>query len=160
MSSLEDIIDSPTNLEMKRALALKMILFNFKTEDICSLLNVSHSLVSKWKIIYENEGAGALKLNYKGGTGLLTEDQRDEIIFYLKSKPHYNVEELRDYIEHHYGVVYQSKQSYYDLLKAGGLSWHQTQAVNPKRDEAQVGRKREEIKKNWRRVRTKLSQVK
>lgn len=110
-------------------------------------LNSSNSFVSKWKIIFENEGAGALKVNYKGGTGFLTEDQRDEIIFYLRMQSHYSVAELRDYIERHYGVIYHSKQSYYDLLKAGGLSWHQTQADNPKRDEAQVWRKREELKK-------------
>lgn len=147
MSSLDNIIDLPANLEAKRALAVKMILFDFKTEDICALLNVSDAFVSKWKIKFENEGASALKLNYKGSTGFLTETQRDEIIFYLRMQPHYSVEELRDYLERHYGVVYQSKQSYYDLLKAGGLSWHQTQANNPKRDEAQVWRKREEIKK-------------
>jgi putative transposase len=146
MSTLEDIIDSLENLEIKRALAVKMFFADFKMEDICALLNVSDSFVSKWKIIYENEGAGALKVNYKGGTGFLTEDQRYRIIFHLRNKPHCSVEELRDYIESHYGVVYQSKQSYYDLLKAGGLSWHQTQAVNPKRDETQVLQKREEIK--------------
>ena len=44
-------------------------------------------------------------------------------------------------------MVYHSKQSYYDLLQAAGLSCHRTQAANPKRDEAQVWRKREEIKK-------------
>lgn len=59
------------------------------------------------------------------------------------------MEELRDLIERRYGVVYQSKQSYYDLLKAAGLSWHRTQTVNPKRDEGQVLLKREAIKKNW-----------
>jgi transposase len=147
MSTLEDIIDAPENLEVKRALAVKMFFSDFKTEDICTLLNVSDSFVSKWKIIYENGGAKSLKVNYQGGTGFLTEDQRYRIIFHLKNKPHCSVEELRDYIESHYGVVYQSKQSYYDLLKAAGLSWHQTQAVNPKRDEDQVLRKRKEIKK-------------
>jgi len=150
MPSLEDIINSPANLEMKRALAVKMILFDFKTEDICALLNVSHAFVSKWKIIFENEGAGALKVSYKGGKGFLTEDQREEIIFYLRMQPHYSVEALRDYLDTHYGVVYQSKQSYYDLLAAGGLSWHQTQANNPNRDETQVWRRREEIKKTSR----------
>jgi putative transposase len=146
MSSLDDMIDLPANLEVKRALAVKMILFDFKTEDICALLNVSDSFVSKWKIKFENEGAEALKLNYKGGTGFLTEDQRDEILFYLRMQPHYSVEELRDYIEYHYGVVYHSKQSYYDLLNEARLTWHQTQAANPNRDEAQVLQKREEIK--------------
>ena len=147
MATLEGIIDSPENLEVKRALAVKMFLLDFKTEDICKLLNVSDSFVSKWKIIYENEGASALKVNYQGGTGFLTAEQRIQIFLHLKDKPHYSVEELRDYIEQHFGVVYQSKQSYYDLLKAAGLSWHQTQAVNPKRDGAYVLRKREAIKK-------------
>ena len=87
-----------------------------------------------------------MKVNYQGGAGFLTEKQRIQILLHLKDQPHYSVEELRDYIEQQFGVVYQSKQSYYDLLKAAGLSWHQTQAVNPKRDEAQVLRAREEIK--------------
>ena len=65
MSSLEDIIDLPANLEVKRALAVKMILFDFKTEDICGLLNVSDSFVSKWKIRFENQGAETLRLHYK-----------------------------------------------------------------------------------------------
>jgi hypothetical protein len=47
MSSLEDIIDLPANLEVKRALAIKMILFDFKTEDMCALLKVL-------KVVYGN----------------------------------------------------------------------------------------------------------
>ena len=58
---------------------------------------------------------------------------------------------MRDYVEERYGVVYQSKQSYYDLLEVGGMSYHRSEKVNPKRDEAQVLARREEIKKNWRR---------
>ena len=146
MSTLQEIIDSTESLEFKRAVAVKMVLSDFKMKDICDLLNVSDSFVSKWKIIYENEGGDGLKVNYKGGKGFLTEDQRYEIIFHIKNQLYYSVEELRDYIERHYGIVYESKQSYYDLLKEGGLSWHQTQAVNPKRDPAQVALRREEIK--------------
>ncbi len=99
MLNLEDIIDSPDNLEVKRALAVKMIIHDFKTKEICSLLDVSDSFVSKWKTTYENEGAEGLRVNYKGGTGFLTESQRFEIFFHLKDKPHYPVEELRDWIE-------------------------------------------------------------
>ena len=153
MLKLEEIIDSPEGREIERAIAVKMVLRGFKTKDICGLLEVSDSFVSKWKTIYENEGANGLRLHYQGGTGFLTESQRDELFFHLRGKPHYSVEELRDWIERRYGVVYQSKQSYYDLLKEAGLSWHQTQAINPKRDEGQVALKREEIKKNLRTVR-------
>ena len=104
MSSVEAISELPANLEMKRAVAVNMILVDFKTEDSGALLPVSASFVSKWKIRYENEGASALQLNYKGGKGFLTADQRDEIIFHLSSHPHYRVEELRDYSEYHDGV--------------------------------------------------------
>ena len=136
-----------------------MILCDFKTEDICALLNVSDAFVSKWKIRFENEGAEALRLNYKGGKGFLTDDQRDAIIFHLSMQPHYSVEALRDDIEYHDGVVYQSKQSYDDLLQGGGLSWPQTPAVNPKWDETQVWQQREEIQQNWPRVRPTACQV-
>jgi transposase len=146
MLTLNDIIDSNENLEMKRALAVKMILLDFRTEDICAVLDVSDSFVSKWKIIYENQGAAALQLHYKGGTGFLTEAEREVVIYHLKNQPHCTVEELKDYIERHYGVVYQSRQSYYDLLKEARLSWHRTQAANPKHDEAQVLLRRQEIK--------------
>ena len=67
------------------------------------------------------------------------------MIYHLKNQPHCTVEELKDYIERHYGVVYQSRQSYDDLLKEARLSWHLTQAVNPKHDEAQVLLRRQEI---------------
>ena len=100
-------------------------------------------------IIYEDQGVEALCVNYQGGTGFLTPLQRDEIFCHLKDKPHYSVEELQDYIKRRYNVVYQSKQSYYDTLKDAGLSWHRTQATNPKQNEEAVLLKREEIKKNW-----------
>ena len=42
---------------------------------------------------------------------------------------------------------YRSKQSYYALLHAARQSYHRTQKSNPKRDEALVQARREEIKK-------------
>jgi putative transposase len=120
MLKLEEIIDAAEGREIKRAIAVKMVLLGFKTKDICDLLEVSDAFVSKWKIIYENEGAGGLRLHYKGGPKFLTDSQRREICFHLRDKPHYSVEELRDLIERRYDVVYQSKQSYYDILKEAG----------------------------------------
>jgi putative transposase len=147
MLKLEDIIDSKEGRKVKRAVAVKMVLLGFKTQEICDVLAVSDSFVSKWKTIYENEGAKGLLLHYQGSKGFLTEHQRNEIIFYLKCRTHYSIEELRDLIESQYGIIYQSKQSYYDLLKDAGMSWHKTQPINPKRDEEKVLLKREDIKK-------------
>jgi len=88
MSTLDDIINLTEHLEVKRALAIKMFFSDFKVEDICKLLNVSDSFVSKWKIIYENKGVSALKVNYQGGPGYLTEQQRIQILLHLENKPH------------------------------------------------------------------------
>jgi len=145
MTTLDNFIDDPECREAKRALAVKMVLMNFETKDICKLLNVSDSFVSKWKIIYENEGASALELKYKGGTSFLTEIQRQAVLIHLRSQSHFDLKELVELIKERYGVVYQSKQSYYDLLDEARITWHRTEAVNPKRDEAQILLKREEI---------------
>ena len=67
MLKLEEIIDAAEGREIKRAIAVKMVILGFKTKDICDLLEVSDSFISKWKTIYENEGAGGLRLHYKGG---------------------------------------------------------------------------------------------
>ncbi|MDY6993616.1 MAG: winged helix-turn-helix domain-containing protein [Pseudomonadota bacterium] len=49
----------------------------------------------------------------------------------LQQQVHFSVEQLRDHLEEKYQVVYKSRQSYYDLLEAGGLSWKKTQKKNP-----------------------------
>ena len=143
MSRLDDIINSKDNLEVKRALAVKMYKEGFETKAICNLLNVSDSFVSKWKVIFEKEGAEGLRVNYQGGFGYLTDSERSDVIFYFSDKPHSSIEEVRDYIDRNYGIVFKSKQSYYDILKEAAFSWHRTQAANPKRDEAQVILERE-----------------
>ena len=150
MLNLEDIINMSEDVrELKRACAVKMYAEGVETGRICEVLKVSDSYVSKWKIIYEREGAEGLLLKYKGSESYLSAESREEIIRYIEECGHISTEELRDHIEKKYGVVYKSKQSYYDLLKSGGKSWHKSQKKNPKRNEERVILRREEIKKNW-----------
>jgi putative transposase len=87
----------------------------------------------------------------------LGEAQRQEIVQWIEAHETLTVEAVRDHVEERYGVVYQSKQSCYELVEAGGMSYHRSEKVNPKRDEVQVLGRREEIKKNWRRTEAKLS---
>lgn len=150
MLSLEDIINGAESREIKRALAVKMVIFGFKVKDICSVLEVSDSFVSKWKVIYESKGAEGLRLHYKGGPKFLTDSQQREIFSYLKDRPCYSLEELMDLLKQRYGVVYRSKQSYYDLLKEAGLSWYRAQATGQKNETSRTLLKHERIKKNWR----------
>ncbi len=148
MLSLEEIIaNSKDTKEVKRALVVKMILQGFLVKEIEGLLQVSDSFISKWKLIYETEGASGLLLKYKGKTSYLDEASRKEVIDFLKTKTTFSVEELRDYLEDNYQVVYKSKESYYKLLKKGRLSWKKTEKVNPKRDENVVEQKQRKIQK-------------
>ena len=151
MLNLEDIINCSEDVrELKRACAVSMYSEGAEVERICEALKVSDSYVSKWKIIFEKEGAEGLLMKYKGSDGYLSSDNRKEIIEYIEECEHISTEELRDHIEEKYGVVYKSEQSYYDLLKAACKSRHKSQKKNPKRNKEKVILRREEIKKTGR----------
>ncbi len=150
MTSLDEIINGSRDArEVKRAVCVKMALSGMPTAQITEMLNVTPQYVSKWRVRYEQEGATSLLAGYRGSESYLTSEHRAEILSWIKSHATISVEAVRDYVEENYSVVYQSKQSYYDLLAAAGLSYHKSEKRNPKRDEALVLEKRAEIKKNW-----------
>ena len=158
MDDIEEIINEAQDArEVKRAVSVKMSAQGFSPAQICHVLNVSLQYVSKWKGLYETGGGAALRLGYRGSESHLQEAQRGAILQWIGGQETLSVEALRDYIEGQYGVVYRSTQSYYELLEAGGMSYHRSEKHNPKRDEAQVLARREESKKNWRRGGPRLS---
>jgi putative transposase len=151
MHDVDEIINEATEArEVKRAVSVKMGQQGFSPAQICQVLNVSLQYVSKWKGQYETEGAAALRVRYRGSEGYLREEERQAIVQWIGTHETVSVEAVRDYIEERYGIVYHSKQSYYELLEAGGMSYHRSEKTNPKRDETQVLERREEVKKNWR----------
>lgn len=153
METLDDIINDATDpRETKRALTVKMLQTGLSPQTITNLLNVSEQYVSKWKIRYENDGVLGLRLAYRGKAPYLTPAQHLQVVEWIKTHDIIAIEAVRDYVESQYEVVYCSKQSYYDLLSEGGMSYHRTIAANPKYDEEKVLEKREELKKKWRNV--------
>ena len=156
MHDIDEIINEATDArEGKRAVSVKMGQQGFSATQICPVLNVSLQYVSKWEGQYEAEGAAALRMKYRGSEGYLRVEEREEILHWIGAQETVSIEAVRDYVEERYGVVYHSKQSYYELLEAGGMSYHRSEKSNPKRDGAQILARREEIKKNWRRTGTK-----
>lgn len=149
MRSLDEIINkSRDTREVRRALCVKMRLSEMATSQICELLNVSPQYVSTWSGKCETEGVESLLLGHLGSQSYLSSDARTQVIAWISGQETMSLEAVRDYIEEQFGVRYQSKQSYYDLLEAGGMSHHKSEKRNPKRDEAQVMERREEIKKS------------
>ena len=152
MQDIDEIINEARDArEVKRAVSVKMSAQGFSPAQICQVLNVSLQYVSKWKGLYEAGGGAVLRLGHRGSESYLGEEERQAIVQWIGAQETVSVEAVRDYIEEQYGVVYRSKQSYYELLEAGGMSYHRSEKDNPKRDEAQILARREEIKKNWHR---------
>ena len=88
-------------------------------------------------------GVSALRLAYSGSVGYLEPEQRQAVIAWLKTKNYWNLAELQHHIEDEYGVVFDSKQSYYTLFEQAGISWKKTQKHNPKEYPALVQKKQE-----------------
>jgi transposase len=146
MMLLTELIQSnPDARELKRALAVKMALQEEPYGQIKKLLGMHPSCITKWKKRFLAQGLDGIKLGYQGAKGYLTQESRAEVISWLKSKKYWDIDELVTYLDEQYGVIYQSKQSYYDLLSDASISWKKSQKVNPKSDPELVKKKREEI---------------
>ena len=60
---------------------------------------------------------------------------------WLKQKQYWHLPELQQHLDEAYGVVFASKQSYYELFYAAQIRWQKTQTTNPKRDVELVEKK-------------------
>lgn len=132
---------NPDPRELKRALAVQMVMQDYTYFKIRDLLQVSVGFVSKWKQIFCEQGVAGLALKYRGSTGYLVPEQRLAVIDWLKQENYWHLAELKQQIEHSYGVVFESNQSYYNLFTEAGISWKKTQKNNPKKDQDLVEKK-------------------
>ncbi len=142
----EFIQSNPEARELKRALAIKMAVEGEPYSKISKLVGIHKSCITTWKQKFEAKGLDGIKLGYQGSSSYLTTEQRTETITMLQTKNYWNLDELVTYLDEHYGVIYKSKQSYYELLSAAGISWKKSQKVNPSFDLELVKKKREEIR--------------
>jgi len=139
------IQSNPDARELKRATAVEMYLQGYKHREIQDILGISSGFISKWTQLYQLMGVEGLQLAHQGSIGYLDSIQRQTVIAWLQSKVAWNLTELQNHIQDEYGFVFKSKQSYYDLFQAAGISWKKTQKRNPKADPALVLLKKNEI---------------
>lgn len=146
IKALKDFIKSnPDPREIKRALAVKLALSGYAYRAIKESLGVSYGFISKWKASFEACGIPGIKLAHKGSKGLLTKEQTSEIIAWLISQEHWDVSELEIYLIEQYDVVFQSAQSYYELMNKARISWQKGQQVNPRKNPELVKKRTQEI---------------
>jgi len=141
----EFIQSNPEARELKRAMAVKMALQGRLYSKITKFLGMHKSCITTWKQKFEAKGLEGIKLAYHGRLSYLTPEQKAETITWLHQKEYWDSDELVTYLDEKYGIIYKSKQSYYELLSAAGISWKKSQKVNPRFDPELVKTKREEI---------------
>jgi putative transposase len=128
--------------EYRRALAVKLVWQGYTCETIADMLDVSPGFVSLAKKAYEMHGVSGLMLKYQGSQPYLSAEERQSVIDWLKAQQEWSVERLQAYIQETYGVVFQSRQSYYQLLSDAGMSHKKAQSTHPQRDDARVAAKK------------------
>lgn len=142
MEELEEFIASnPEPRELKRALAVQMRRQGYRYQDIQDLLHVSPGFIRAWCVAFEQRGMVGLQLGYQGAQPYLEARERQAVIDWLRQKNYWHLPELHTHVEETYGVVFQSKQSYYKLFQEAGISWKKSQASNPRQNPVLVEKK-------------------
>jgi putative transposase len=119
-------------------------------EAIAAILDVSMGALSTWKQAYEREGLSGFRPQHKGRKSYLSAEDREAVLQWLQQKDIWELSALEYHLAHHYEVIYESKQSYYDLFEAAGICWKKTSKVNPKVDAEEVAAKKPKFSASWR----------
>ncbi len=120
IEELQALISSnPDAREMRKALALKLVYQEYGDGEIEKILDVSIGSISGWKQAYEQDGIEGLRLRHRGRISYLSATEREEVLSWLQKKDCWEIGELEYHLAEQYDVVYESKQSYYDLMEAG-----------------------------------------
>ena len=130
--------------EYRRALAVKLVLQGYLYEAISAMLDVTPGFISQVKKAYETAGTAGLTLKYQGTPAYLSAEERQAVVAWLKAQQEWSVEHLQDYLSTTYGVVFQSRQSYYQLLADAEMTYKQAQRNNPKHDPERVAAKKKQ----------------
>jgi putative transposase len=143
--------------QVKKALAVKLLYQGHSYESVVEILDVAIGSISNWRKAYEELGLTGFRPQHKGRKSYLSTKQREAVLLWLQQKDVWTVGELEHHLAEVYDVVYESKQSYYDLFAAAGMSWKKTSKVNPKAMPEVVAAKKLKSSVYWRAIGKRLS---
>lgn len=124
------------------ALAVQMSQSGYSYPQIRDILQVSVGFITASHQRYKCSGVEGLRSNYWGTQGYLDAEQKQALFRWLDGQNAWTLEEVIDYIEDEYGVVYQWLQSYYALLKDAGFSWKKAQLSHLDKNETLIQEKK------------------
>lgn len=151
---------TPLLLIRYKCQALLMRSKGMKLADIGDIVSRNENTVSRWLADWEKCRMASIFTGHKDNENAakLTKEQRKEIREALEKPPSaytlpkefWDVPTLKKYVEAKFGVVYESDQSYYFLLKFSNLSFKYPDTFDYRRDDVKIAERiqqiREEIK--------------
>ena len=136
-----------------RAQAIRMSFEKLPISMISRLVLYEEATVREWITSFEHTRISSIFVHYDGNENAakLTKKQKDEISETLK-KPDglpydfLNISDIKDYVNTTFGVIYESDQSYYYLLKHCGLSFKLPSPFDIRRNDELVTQRIAEIR--------------
>lgn len=145
-----------------RAEAILMSFEKLPVSAISRLVRYEEQTIREWLTAFENTRVSSIFTRYEGNENAskLTRKQKDEISETLK-KPDglpydfLSISGIKEYVNTTFGVIYESDQSYYYLLKHCGLSWKRPSPFDIHRDDELAEKRMAEIRKEIKPLLTK-----
>ena len=60
----------------------------------------------------------------------------------MRAQDYLRLSDLKNYLQEQYDVVFESNQSYYNLLKEAGITWKKLTHINPAKNDELVKEKK------------------
>lgn len=149
-----------------RAQTILMSIEKLSVSTIASLVWYDEQTIREWIAAFESTRVSSIFVHYDGNENAakLTRKQKDEIVEILK-KPDglpydfLSISGIKEYVNTTFGVVYESDQSYYYLLKHCGFSWKLPSPFDIHRDDELVRERMIEIRNEIKPLLTKEDTV-
>lgn len=143
--------------------AVRLYGMNYTVKAIQEITGCRRRTLLEWVRAYQQAGLDALRDHRVGGNSAkLTPAQRAEVEMYLHQctpkqilcQPYtrdgqfWTIEDLADALAHWFGVGYNSRTSYYKLLRSCGFSYQRTEKVFKSQRPLQIAAFQETVEKN------------
>jgi transposase len=146
IKELQEFVSNSRDVrEWKRGEAVRLRVLGVSYQEIQKRLGVSISFIAKSQKKYTLRGIAGLKLGYQGSKSYLTDEEKSQIIEWLRPRERRNISELERHLIETYDVVFKSPESYYHILRESQLSWQKGNRGNPRKNQEKV---EEKIKKS------------
>lgn len=147
---------SPLKLIRLKAQAVLMRNKGLKLKDMSELLFRDERTIQRWIKDFSKTRTASVFTGHKDNENAakLTREQKEEISETLKKPPSeydlpkefWDIPILKEYVKAEFGTIYESRQSYYFLLKFSNLSFKLPDKFDIRRDEELISKRMKKIK--------------